>query len=88
MDRRHPHTYVHELILSADDLLGRTDGPHSALADRRQGVRPFGTDDPMIRPLLRYPVNHHLAQILERAVAIGAGQRGPVTAGGRPVQRR
>ena len=40
-----------------------------------KGFAPFGTDDPMIRPALRYPVNHHLAQILERAVVIGAGRR-------------
>ncbi len=26
VDRRHPHTYVHELMLSADDLLGSLDG--------------------------------------------------------------
>jgi hypothetical protein len=25
-DRRHPHTYVHELMLSGSDLLGRHDG--------------------------------------------------------------
>ena len=26
VDRRHPHTYLHELVLSADDLLGAADG--------------------------------------------------------------
>src|SRR5437899_6346769 len=26
-DRRHPHTYVHELMLTGADLLGRLDGP-------------------------------------------------------------
>ncbi|HET7241005.1 MAG TPA: hypothetical protein VFI77_07590, partial [Gemmatimonadales bacterium] len=26
MDRRHPHTYAHELLVSATDLLGRRDG--------------------------------------------------------------
>ena len=31
----------------------------------------------MVRPFLRYPVNHHLAQILERAVAIAAVRAGP-----------
>ena len=34
----------------------------------------------MVRPFLRYPVNHHLAQILERAVAIAAVRAGPVLA--------
>jgi hypothetical protein len=32
---------------------------------------PFGTDDPMSRPPVRYPVNHHWSQILERAVVLG-----------------
>jgi hypothetical protein len=36
----------------------------------------------MNRPLLRYPVNHHLAQILERAVAILGARAGPVLAEG------
>lgn len=80
IDRRHPHTYVHELLLSADDLLGRTDGPTRLSLTAGKGFAPFGTDDPMSRPVLRYPVNHHLAQILERAVAIGAVNRGAVTA--------
>ena len=34
----------------------------------------------MVRPFLRYPVNHHLAQILERALAIAALRAGPVFA--------
>jgi hypothetical protein len=34
----------------------------------------------MVRPFLRYPVNHHLAQILERAVAIAAVRAGPLLA--------
>jgi hypothetical protein len=45
-----------------------------------KGFAPFGTDDPMVRPFVRYPVNHHLAQILERAVAIAALRAGRVTA--------
>jgi hypothetical protein len=32
----------------------------------------------MARPVLRYPVNHHLAQILERAVAILGVRSGPI----------
>jgi hypothetical protein len=43
-----------------------------------KGFAPFGTDDPMSRPVIRYPVNHHLAQILERAVAIAGLRSGPV----------
>jgi hypothetical protein len=37
-----------------------------------KGFAPFGTDDPMARPLEKYPINHHFAQILERAMAIAA----------------
>jgi hypothetical protein len=74
VDRRHPHTYAHELILSADDLLGRLDGEARASVSIGKGFAPFGTDDPMVRPFVRYPVNHHLSQILERAVAIAAAR--------------
>ena len=69
-DRRHPHTVFHELMLVVP-------------ADRfflaaGKGFVPFGSDDPMSRPVLRYPVNHHWAQILERAVAIGGARDGPL----------
>jgi hypothetical protein len=80
IDRRHPHTYVHELLLTADDLLGRIDGATRLSLTAGKGFAPFGTDDPMSRPVLRYPVNHHLAQVLERAVVIGAVNHGVVTA--------
>ena len=66
-DRRHPHTYAHELLLSGIDLLGRLDGGAVVSVTAGKGFVPFGSDDPMSRPVLRYPVNHHLAQILERA---------------------
>lgn len=64
VDRRHPHTYVHELLATV-----RT-GPLSAAAGK--GFVAFGSEDPMNRPALRYPANHHWAQILERAVIIAA----------------
>jgi hypothetical protein len=70
VDRRHPHTYLHELMFTFDNP------PLSLSAGK--GFAPFGTDDPMARPVLRYPVNHHLAQILERAVAIVGLSVGPV----------
>ena len=78
IDRRHPHTYLHELILTADDLLGPRDGAARLSLSAGKGFAPFGTDDPMVRPFVRFPVNHHLAQILERAVAIAAVRAGPV----------
>jgi hypothetical protein len=34
----------------------------------------------MVRPFVSYPVDHHLAQVLERIVLIGAGRLGPVVA--------
>ncbi len=75
MDRRHPHTYFHELIVSLVEPVG----PWRASISVGKGFAPFGTDDPMNRPPLRYPVNHHWSQILERAVAIAAVEAGPVT---------
>ena len=43
------------------------------------GLVPFGTDDPMSRPFVRFPVNHHLAQIVERAEIATGCRRGPCT---------
>lgn len=63
IDKRHPHTLVHELMLSYNVLdLGRSSFSLSA----GKGFAPFGTPDPMSRPGLKYPTNHHLSQILER----------------------
>lgn len=70
MDRRHPHTYVHEAMVVGADVLGARDGRATLTLAAGTGFVPFGTDDPMSRPPLRYPVNHHLAQVLERAVAL------------------
>lgn len=70
-DRRHPHTVVHELMLVSR-------GPRFYVAAGK-GFVPFGTDDPMSRPPVRFPVNHHLSQILERAVAMAGVRAGPVT---------
>ncbi len=77
VDRRHPHTYLHELMLSARDLLGDADGRTEVSIALGKGFAPFGTDDPMARPIQRYPVNHHLAQILERVVVIAGVRAGP-----------
>ena len=71
-DRRHPHTYVHELMLTLPDLLRDLDAPGRLALAAGKGFAPFGTDDPMSRPALLYPVNHHLSQVLERAVVVGA----------------
>jgi hypothetical protein len=68
VDRRHPHTYLHELMLTG---VGRA-GPLAYSASGGRGFAPFGTDDPMVRPFAKYPVNHHLAQILERGILLGA----------------
>ncbi|MEO8619673.1 MAG: hypothetical protein ABI625_01335 [bacterium] len=73
VDRRHPHTYIHELMVSGRGSMGAL--AYSASAGR--GFAPFGTDDPMMRPFVKFPINHHLSQILERAAAIGAVRFGP-----------
>jgi hypothetical protein len=74
-DRRHPHTYLHEAVAVASGAFGRVG---VSLAGGK-GFVPFGTDDPMTRPFAAYPVNHHLAQILERYVVIAAASAGPLT---------
>lgn len=77
VDRRHPHMYVHELLAGAQ--VTRADMLRGSGFFGR-GFAPFGSDDPMMRPFVKYPVNHHLAQILERVVAVGAVRYGPAIA--------
>lgn len=77
-DRRHPHTYVHELLGWSRDLFGTERAGYAVGLTAGKGFVPFGTDDPMVRPFLRYPVNHHWAQILERAVVAASARYGPV----------
>jgi hypothetical protein len=74
VDRRHPHTYAHELIVSAIGLIG----PVATSLAVGRGFVPFGSDDPMTRPFVKFPVNHHLAQILERWLATTGVRTGPV----------
>ncbi|MFI5228312.1 MAG: hypothetical protein ACHQWU_04540 [Gemmatimonadales bacterium] len=74
VDRRHPHAYVHELLAGVETSRRAL---HLSLFGGR-GFAPFGSDDPMMRPFEKFPVNHHLAQILERVVAVGAARYGPV----------
>lgn len=73
VDRRHPHTYLHELVATG---LGSV-GPARYSVSAGRGFAAFGTDDPMMRPFEKYPINHHLAQILERAMVTGAVRVGP-----------
>jgi hypothetical protein len=75
-DRRHPHTWLHELVAVAAADAGRA-GVLSLAAGK--GFVPFGTDDPMARPFVKFPANHHLAQILERALVAAAWRAGPAT---------
>jgi hypothetical protein len=77
-DRRHPHTYAHELMLSGNELLAPLGAPIRLSISAGKGFAPFGSDDPMSRPVFRYPVNHHLSQILERAVIQAGVRAGPV----------
>ena len=74
VDRRHPHTYLHEAMLVTRGAFGNTGVSLAA----GKGFVPFGTDDPMTRPFAAYPVNHHLAQILERYVVTAAVHRGRI----------
>jgi hypothetical protein len=63
IDKRHPHTYLHEAMLSVN--FGRGNGTGFSISAGK-GFAPYGTDDPMMRPVVKYPTNHHLSQILER----------------------
>jgi hypothetical protein len=63
IDSRHPHTLLHEVMLSAN-VWSSPVGAFSLAAGK--GFAPYGTDDPMSRPPIKYPTNHHLSQILER----------------------
>src|SRR5258708_665981 len=76
VDRRHPHTYVQEIMASALGAMGAM--RYSVSLGR--GFASFGTDDPMMRPIVKFPLNHHLAQILERGVIVAAVRGGPVMA--------
>ena len=76
VDRRHPHTFVHEALVVVGTSPGGSARPGKLRASLAagKGFVPFGTDDPMNRPFAKYPVNHHYAQILERLV-VAAGVR-------------
>jgi hypothetical protein len=63
IDKRHPHTYLHEAMVSLNLRRGNATGVSLSAG---KGFAPYGTDDPMMRPVLKYPTNHHLSQILER----------------------
>ena len=72
VDRRHPHTWLHEAMIGTHLEAGPVRG--SLFVGK--GFVPFGTEDPMLRPFVKYPVNHHHAQILERAqISASVGHR-------------
>jgi hypothetical protein len=73
IDSRHPHTVLHEAMLTANwwNVAG---GAFSLSAGK--GFAPYGTDDPMARPAVKFPTNHHLSQVLERWTVNGAYLKG------------
>ena len=79
VDRRHPHTLVHEAMLVAGERLDAVGaGAIAWSVGGGKGFVPFGSDDPMTRPLVKFPANHHLAQLLERWVALVGVRAGPL----------
>lgn len=68
IDARHPHTLVHEAMLTAN--FWNVGGGALSLSAGK-GFAPYGTDDPMGRPALKFPTNHHLSQVLERFTVNG-----------------
>jgi hypothetical protein len=71
VDRRHPHTYLHELTATGW-LAGDAAAALALSLSAGRGFAPFGTDDPMSRRFTKFPANHHLSQILERYFAVAA----------------
>ncbi len=75
IDSRHPHTLLHELMLSlnfwpaSEQSSGPVSRPVAFSLSIGKGFAPYGTADPMSRPVVKYPTNHHLSQILERWTA-------------------
>ena len=63
IDRRHPHTVLHEFVASWN---GQADGGVLLSLTAGKGFAPYGTEDPMGRPVAKFPTNHHLSQIPER----------------------
>jgi hypothetical protein len=72
IDKRHPHTFVHELVVGVNTSVAGG----SATLSAGKMFAAFGTDDPMTRPSVKYPTNHHLSQVLERWGVTGAWLRG------------
>ena len=64
IDKRHPHTLLHEAMLTYNAWQAPGRGSFSLSAGK--GFAPYGTDDPMSRPVAKFPTNHHLSQVLER----------------------
>jgi hypothetical protein len=68
IDARHPHTLLHEAMLTANAW---NVGGGALSISAGKGFAPYGTDDPMGRPALKFPTNHHLSQVLERFTVNG-----------------
>ncbi|MGH7470382.1 MAG: hypothetical protein ACRENP_20760, partial [Longimicrobiales bacterium] len=73
LDKRHPHTILHEIMLSLNFWRGESAGISISAG---KGFAPYGTDDPMMRPVIKYPTNHHLSQLLERWLVSGTWSDG------------
>jgi hypothetical protein len=78
VDRRHPHTYLHELVAGVARHWHCRLDPCGVAVIAGKGFVAFGSDDPMTRATARFPVNHHWAQILERLLITGQLGVGPL----------
>ena len=67
VDRRHPHTLFHEAFATLE-----SERSVATSLTIGKGFASYGSDDPMVRGFALFPANHHLAQILERAIVVGA----------------
>jgi hypothetical protein len=69
IDSRHPHTLLHEMMLSFN--VWNPDGVSGSISAGK-GFAPYGTDDPMARPVLKYPTNHHLSRSWSAGRSMGS----------------
>lgn len=69
-DREHQHDYVHEAVVSLVGDIGPGGRKGQVGISGGKGLAPFGSDPPMMRPVLHQPVNEHWTQIMDRLLAV------------------
>lgn len=88
LDNRHPHTVLHEAMVGLN-LWEAPGGAFSLSAGR--GFAPFGTDNPMARPVQKYPpittCRRNRAMTRDTAATEGHGSRALIVRPTPPLER-